>query len=277
MRANQRAHVNEYSLIGCLLHALYETSNFINSAKIFPSGSRALREAGLRVTRAIPLPQGAWPAESVCLGTGGGECARLGGLLWHRIPAGAARGVSPLLFFVGPLQSGLQAGVLSLARPDRYLPTGLMRQGVGSTGAPRQSDSCAAPLLYPHSPGNRGGKVVLGWKARPGAGGTLVLGCGPNGGGGSSPGQRPAPQPLLVPTPTTITCSPRLSPPDSPPSPHPILRLPPTLFVCLLSGSKVPPSFLLSLWVSLSISTSSFSFLSLPVSVSRFLCPSVSA
>lgn len=37
----------------------------------------------------------------------------LGGLFRHRISAGAARGVSPLLF-VGPLQSGLQGAGIEL-------------------------------------------------------------------------------------------------------------------------------------------------------------------
>lgn len=64
---------------------------------------------------------------------------------------------------------------------------------------------------------------------------SLVLGRGPHGGGGGSPGPLPVPQPTLIPTPN-----------DCPKlevflacilSPRPILRLPPTLFVCLLPGS----------------------------------------
>lgn len=55
MRANQRAYVNKVSLIGCLLHALYETSTSSTQQRFFPLAFRALEEAGLRVTRAILL------------------------------------------------------------------------------------------------------------------------------------------------------------------------------------------------------------------------------
>ena len=55
MRANQIAYVNKVSLIGCLLHALYETSTSSTQRRIFPLASRALEEAGLRFARAIPL------------------------------------------------------------------------------------------------------------------------------------------------------------------------------------------------------------------------------
>lgn len=93
--------------------------NFINSAKIFPSGLSRPAAWGLGGHPAIPLLQADWPAQSGGVGTGGGECtapARVfRGLLWHKIPAGADRGVSPLLFFVGPPQSGLQAAGIELA------------------------------------------------------------------------------------------------------------------------------------------------------------------
>lgn len=88
MRANQRAHVNEESLIGCLFHALYETSTTSTQQRFFALASRALQEAGLGVTRAIPLPLGAWPAESGHLGTCGGECAGLWGFILAQNPGG---------------------------------------------------------------------------------------------------------------------------------------------------------------------------------------------
>lgn len=163
-----------------------------------------------------------------------------------------------------------------MAGPDRYLPTGLMRRGVGSTGAPRQSDGRAAPRLPPaprlprHSPGNRGGGEVLGSRARRGAGdnlsfraAALVVGAGVAGGRTLLPNLRLSPPP-------TIARRSRLSLPISRPLVLSFAFLP-TLFVCLLPGSEVPPS-LLSLWC-LSLHQRLHFFLCLSLSS----CPSVSA
>ena len=116
MRANQKAHVNEQSLIGCLLHALYETSTSSTPQRFFPLAPCALQEAGL----------GGHPGHSPAAG-----CLdrRVGPLRDRRrrvhrtlevysgtdfLGGGAAGGVNSLLFFVGPLQRGLQAAGIEL-------------------------------------------------------------------------------------------------------------------------------------------------------------------
>lgn len=159
--------------------------------------------------------------------------------------------------------------VSSLAGPDRYLPAGLMRQGVGSTGRVlRQSDGPAAPLttrphpLHWHSGGNRGGEVC--WDLGHGLGRRhcLVLGRGPHGGGEGRPGCALLPNLHLFPTSPWL---PRSSTSSLPcaciSSPRPFLRLPPTL--CLLSVSEVPPSsrcgcLCVYLYISVSISFPAF-------------------
>lgn len=160
-----------------------------------------------------------------------------------------------------------------------------MRLGVGSTGAPRQSDGLAAPhsTAPPNPPftgtpreteagkscwdGGRGLGQATFWAA------VLLVG------GGGRLGPRPVPQPMLVPT---ASDHPQLEASlflvhSSYPSPPP-----PTLFVFLLAGSEVPPSFL-SLWVSISTSPSHFFLclsrslvVSVPRSLLRSLLPSCS-
>ena len=158
-----------------------------------------------------------------------------------------------------------------------------MRRGVGSTGAPRQSDGRAGPRLPPaprlprHSPGNRGGGVVLGSRARRGAADNLILGRCPRGGGGGSRGPHPAPQPRLVPTPND--CSQVEAVPACISSPRPILRLPPhSLCVSSLALRSLPHFCLCGvyLYISVSISFSACLSLAAPRSLLRPLLASCS-
>lgn len=186
------------------------------------------------------------------------------GFILAQNPGRGGRGVCPLLFFVGQLQRGLQAAGIELGWPGSISAHWTDAPGVGSTGAPAAGDGRAAPpptapRLPRHSPGNRGGGVVLGSGSGWGRRQSLVLSCCPRGGGRGSQGPHPAPQPTLSPPqllPTGRGCpaciaSLSLS----------FAFLP--LFVCLLPGSEgLPPPVSV-----VSISTSASPSLSLPVSL----------
>lgn len=103
-------------LIGCLLHALYETSTSSTQQRFSPLASRSLQEAGLGVTRATPCRRLPDQVRRLRARLGRVRLPRPGsrGFILHRILAGAARRESPLLFFVGLLQSGLKAAGIEL-------------------------------------------------------------------------------------------------------------------------------------------------------------------
>lgn len=135
-----------------------------------------------------------------------------------------------------------------MAGPDRYLPAGLKRRGAGSTGrALRQSNGPAAPPpAPPRFPGSPAPGEIEAGKSCGDRGRSLgrrrsvVLGRGILRGGEGSPGLRPAPN---LPSRSPSHDHPQLEAVTACVwSPRPPFCLPPALFVCLRSGSEVPPS-----------------------------------
>lgn len=108
-----------------------------------------------------------------------GDVARLGwalgDLFWHRVLAGAGRGVSPLPFFVGPLQSGLQAVGIELGWAGSISACWTEAQGsrLNRAGSAAEQWPCSTPPgppplpRLPGSRGNRGGEVMWGSGTQP--------------------------------------------------------------------------------------------------------------
>lgn len=204
------------------------------------------------------------------LRTGGGEGAAPAGLsrfILTQTLRGGGWGAGPLLFGA-PRQSGLQASGIELGWTGsisaRWTDApGSWLDRVGSAAEMAVQASPFRRPLYPHSWGNRGGEAC--WDGGRGLGQRLSFWVATLPVGAELARNRallPSSALLLPPQGPRLEAVPaRISPP------RPVLRLPPSLFVCLLSGSEVSPS-LLSLWLSLSISTSHSPFPSLPVCLS---------
>lgn len=172
---------------------------------------------------------------------------------------------------------GCRPRVSSLPGPDRYLPAGLTRGGVGSTGrALRQSDGSAAPPCplppapppspSPRSRRNRGGEAVLGSRVRPGAATLPRSGPRLSWWGWGWHRMDPCSPTSARPHPPTNARSSRPSPPVSRPLVLSFAFLP--LSLCLLSGSEVPPLPFFSLCGCLRV----YLYISVSLSFSACLC-----